>query len=155
MLLEIRRQRSIEPLFSAAAIAIVGLFAVSGTLAARDVFLRWGPMLEAWEGYQGRDNLVSRAVLRWQRYGPVAVDPTVASMLANGTTLYLDLLVRFELDAGGPTPAGPSASSGASAARRRFRVLPGNAALASGERRVESVRDGRGPEWAVVVGGGR
>jgi hypothetical protein len=139
----------------AAAIAIVGLFAVSGALAARDLFLRWGPMLEAWEGYQGRDNLVSRAVLRWKRYGPVAVDPAVASMLANGTTLYLDLLVRYGLDAGGSAPAGPSALSSASAARRRFRVLPANAALASGERRVESVRDGRGTEWAVVSGARR
>jgi hypothetical protein len=138
-----------------AAIAIVGLFAISGALAARDVFLRWGPMLEAWEGYQGRDNLVSRAVLRWQRYGPVAVDPAVASMLANRTTLYLDLLVRYELDAGGSAPAGPSALSSASPARRRFRVLPANAALALGERRVESVRDGRGTEWAVVSGARR
>jgi hypothetical protein len=139
----------------AAAIAIVGLFAISGALAARDVFLRWGPMLEAWEGYQGRDNLVSRAALRWQRYGAVAVDPAVASILANGTTLYLDLLVRYELDAGGPAPAGPSSLSGASAARRRFRVLPANTALASGERRVESVSDGRGTEWAVVFGARR
>jgi hypothetical protein len=136
----------------AAAIAIVGLFTISGALATRDLFLRWGPMLEAWEGYQGRDNLVSRAVLRWQRFGPVAVDSAVASMLANGTTLYLDVLVRYGLDAGGSARAGSPAPSGTSAARRRFRVLPDGAPLATGERRVESVRDGRGTEWAVVVG---
>ncbi len=137
----------------AAAIAIVGLFAISGALAARDVFLRWGPMLESWEGYQGRDNLVSRAVLRWQRYGSVEVDPAVASVLANETTLYVDLLVRYGLDASGPSQGAPAPSSGAARSpRRHFRVLPASAALAPGERRVESVRDGRGTEWAVVAG---
>jgi 4-amino-4-deoxy-L-arabinose transferase-like glycosyltransferase len=134
-----------------AAIAIVGLFVISGALAARDVFVKWGPGLEVSEGYQGRDNLVARAVLRWQRYGPVEVDPDLATVLANGTTLYVGLLVRYGLDASGFAPASPSPAAGP-ASRRHFRVAPSGAQPAPGERAVESVRDGNGKEAAVVLG---
>ena len=134
-----------------AAIAMVGFLAISGALAARDVFLRWGPGLEASEGYQGRDNLVARAVLRWQRYGPVEQDPGLARMLANGTNLYLRLLVGYGLDASGFEPHSPSPAGGAGS-RRRFRVAPAGAEPGPEERAVERVRDGNGQDSAVVFG---
>ncbi len=138
----------------AGGIAVLGLLAISGALAARDVFLRWGPMLEAWEGYQGRDNLVASAVLRWQPYGPVTVDPALSRILANEATLSLDLLVRYRLDAGGAAALRPSASRGAGA-HRTFRIVPAARFPLPGERVVEIVRDGRGTKWAIVFGARR
>ncbi len=138
----------------AGAIAAVGLLAISGTLAARDLFLRWGPMLEAWEGYQGRDNLVASSVMRWQRYGPVIVDPRLSRILANETPYYVDLLVRYRLDAGGPAPLGPSPLRGDSP-HRNFRLVPVTQVPRAGERVVEVVRDGRGTTWALMLGARR
>lgn len=138
----------------AGAIAIVGLLAISGALAARDVFLRWGPMLEAWEGYQGRDNLVAKAVLRWQRYGVVTVDPRLSRILANETTLSVGLLVRYRLDAGGSAPLPPPAPRGDNA-HRAFRLVPSTQLPGARERVVEIVRDGRGTKWALVLGARR
>lgn len=135
----------------AVAIALVGLFAISGALAARDLFLRWGPALEASEGYQGRDNLVARAILRWQRYGRVERDPGLARILANESNLYVDLLVRYGLDAGGSAPPAPSAAAVARISRR-FRMAPSGAKPGPGERIVERLRDGTGRDWAVVFG---
>lgn len=135
----------------AAGIAIVGLFLISGALAARDLFLQWGPMLEASEGYQGRDNLVARAVLRWLPYGPVVVDPEMRRVLANGSDVCLETLVRYRLPIAGSTPSGPGGPTGAGLLRR-FRVAPAGAPPGGGERAVESARDGQGREWAVVFG---
>ncbi len=135
----------------AGAFAIVGFLAISGALAARDVFLRWGPMLDAWEGYQGRDNLVARTVLRWQRYGAVRVDPRLSRILANDTTLWVDLLVRYRLEDGG-TASIPSQTSGDGGAGRSFRLVPATQVPRAGERVVEVVRDGRGTTWALVFG---
>jgi hypothetical protein len=138
----------------AGAIAIIGLLAISGALAARDVFLRWGPMLEAWEGYQGRDNLVAEAVLRWQRYGPVTVDPGLSRVLANETTLSLDLLLRYRFHARASVPLHLPAPR-AGGARRSFRVAPATQVRRAEERVVEIVRDGMGTKWALVLGTGR
>ncbi len=138
----------------AGAIAIVGLLAISGSLAARDVFLRWGPMLEAWEGYQGRDNLMAKAVLRWQRYGPVTVDPRLSRVLANGATLSLNLLVRYRLHAEESASPRPSSPLG-DVARRSFRLVPATQVPLGQERVVEIVRDGRGTKWALVLGARR
>jgi hypothetical protein len=135
----------------AGALAIVGLLAISGALAARDMFLRWGPMLEAWEGYQGRDNLVAKTVLRWQHYGPVSVDSGLSGILANKTTLWVDLLVRYRLDAGAAASSSPPAFAG-DGARRSFRLVPLTQTPRAGERVVEIVRDGRGAKWALVLG---
>ena len=133
----------------AAGIAVVGLFAVSGALAARDLFLRWGPMLETSEGYQGRDNLIARAVLRWMSYGRVEVDPRLTGVLAGGTTVFLEALVRYRMGGGGsPAPAdgaGPRS-------RRIFRVAPASTPPAPQERVLERVRDGTGKEFALVLG---
>ncbi len=135
----------------AGAIAIVGLLAISGTLAARDLFLRWGPMLEAWEGYQGRDNLVASSVMRWQRYGPVTLDARLTRILANETTLYVDLLVRYRLGAGGPAPT-ETPRHRIDGPVRSFRLVPAMQVPRAGEHVVEIVRDGRGTKWASVLG---
>ena len=130
----------------AAAIGILGLLAISGVLAARDVFLRWGPMLEAWEGYQGRDNLLARSALNWDRYGAVSVDPRLSSVLASRSMVFFDVLVRYGL--GEPE----FHLSRASRAERRFLLAPAEVSPTTGGRIVERVRDGRGTLWAVVIG---
>jgi len=136
----------------AAGIAAVGLFLISGALAARDLYLRWGPMLEVSEGYQGRDNLLARAAQRWQRYGWVSVDPGLSSVLANGIPVYLDALVRYQLAGGGSRPSGPGAEAGTQS-KRRFRLALVGTLPSASERLVERVRDGNGKEWALVFGG--
>jgi hypothetical protein len=135
----------------AAAIGILGLLAISGALAARDVFLRWGPMLEAWEGYQGRDNLLARAALRWRPYGRVSVDPRLSSVLASRSMVFFDVLVRYGL---GEQPQAQASAVffQAPRAQRRFLLAPPGVSPGAGERIVERVRDGRGTLWAVVIG---
>ncbi len=133
----------------AAAIGILGLLAISGALAARDVFLRWGPMLEAWEGYQGRDNLLARSALKWGHYGSVSLDPRLSSVLASRSMVFFDVLVRYGL--GEPSQVS-AVSSRASRAERRFLLAPPGVLPGAGERIVERVRDGRGTLWAVVLG---
>lgn len=127
----------------AAAIAAVGLLAICGALAARDLFLKWGPSLEVSEGYQGRDNLLARAALRWRRYGAVTLDPRLETILTDRSPYRLETLIRYRLG------AGDDADRDAVSARRCFRVTLRRAA---GERAVERVRDGSGREWAVVIG---
>jgi hypothetical protein len=131
----------------AAALAAVGLFAVSGALAARDLYLRWGPMLEASEGYQGRDNLLARSALRWESYGSVSLDPDLHRVLANQLPIYYEALVRYRLAASPPAAERMPETRPA----RRFRLVPASAAPGPGERVVERVRDGRGEECALVL----
>jgi hypothetical protein len=107
-------------------------------------------MLEASEGYQGRDNLLARSVARWQAWGWVSVDARLRAVLASGLPVYLDALVRYHLAGGGAPAAGPSADWSAQS-RRRFRLAPAGTAPEPGERLVERVRDGSGREWAVVL----
>jgi hypothetical protein len=133
----------------AAAIGILGLLAISGALAARDVFLRWGPMLEAWEGYQGRDNLLACAALRWRPYGPVSVDPRLSSILASRNRVFFDVLVRYGLGSPEETPVDFTSGSRAG---RRFLLAPSGVPPGGGERIVERVQDGRGTLWAVMLG---
>jgi len=135
-----------------AAIAAIGLLVVSGAIAARDVFLRWGPSLEMSEGYQGRDNLLARAALRWEPFGRVALDPRLTRSLTNDSAYCFDLLVRYRLAANGEArPGGPDSLPPAGRARRHFRLAPPDAPLSPGERTVERVRDNL-KEWAVVLG---
>jgi hypothetical protein len=138
------------PARRAAAITLVGLFAISGVLAARELYLRWGPMLDAWEGYQGCDNLIARSALRWKGYGRVETDSSVAPLLANGATIYLDALVRYQLAAGAVLPAGPAGNTRLQS--RRFRIVRTGAVPLPGERTVEKIRDGRGKDRALVLG---
>jgi hypothetical protein len=129
----------------AAALAAVGLFVVSGALAARDLYLRWGPMLEASEGYQGRDNLLARSALRWESYGSVWLNPDLHRVLANQLPIYYEALVRYRLAVS--TVAPPLAARTA----RSFRLVPAGTVPGAGERLVERVRDGSGREWACVL----
>ena len=134
----------------AAAIGVVGILAVSGALAARDVFLRWGPMLDAWEGYQGRDNLLARAAWRWTPYGAVSVDPRLASVLAGRGMVFFDVLTRYGL--GAPDEETGAVLPRGSRETRRFRLAPPGASPEGDGRIVERIRDGRGTLWAVMLG---
>jgi len=135
-----------------AAIAAVGIFAVSGALAARDVFLRWAPSLEVSEGYQGRDNLLARTVLRWRDQGSVRLDPRLHRILTDGSPYRLEMLVGYRLGAVERAKTDFAAAALPALGRRCFLITVPDAVAAPGERTVERVRDGDGREWAVVIG---
>jgi hypothetical protein len=122
----------------AGALAAVGLLAVSGATGARDALLRWPERRETFDGFHGQDTLLGRARARWERYGAVSPDAT----LAHSPVLF-DAIARFGLD-----PAA-SGSAGTAAGPRAFRIVrPANAA--SG-RTVERIEDRWGRRWGVVV----
>jgi hypothetical protein len=122
----------------AGALAAVGLLAVSGATGARDALLRWPDRRETFDGFHGQDTLLGRAQARWERYGAVSPDATLAH-----SPVLSDAIARFGLD-----PAA-SGSAGTAAGPRAFRVVrPANAA--SG-RTVERIEDRWGRRWGVVV----
>jgi hypothetical protein len=133
----------------AAALALAGLVAVSGTLAARDALDAWPRARETWSGptgFFGEDTLLGRAAVRWGRYGDVRVDPGVGhSALEWGNVARFRIVTRSER-ASWFGPGGPGA-----AGTRSFRVAPPGAVPLPGERRVETVTDGFGQSWAVVL----
>ncbi|HEX4439357.1 MAG TPA: hypothetical protein VH854_04750, partial [Thermoanaerobaculia bacterium] len=123
---------------SAAAIAAAGVLVVAGALGARDALRIWPDRPETFDGFHGQDTLIGRAAARWDRYGDVGI----ASGLGH-SPLTIGAVRRWRLD--------PDAA-GAPSARRGFRVriaAPGDAG-GEGERRVETIADPRGTEWAVV-----
>jgi hypothetical protein len=123
---------------SAAALGAVGVLLVSGALGARDALLEWPGRPETFVGFHGQDTLIGRAAARWGRYGDVEVAPGLGH-----SPLTIGAIARHRLDPDAPpAPASP----------RGFRVritAPSDAARA-GERRVETVRDAWGRDWAVV-----
>lgn len=136
------------PLFStvrrrAAALAAIGLLAISGAVGARDALLRWPERRETFDGFHGQDTMLARAILRWRRYGSVRLAPGLVH-----SSITIQAIVRYELDpdrleATGTFPAGGS---------RSFRLAPPGVTPGSGERVVERVRDTWGREWGVVLG---
>ena len=130
-----------EPRRRAAALAAVGVVAVSGALGARDALLVWPDRPETFEGFHGQDTLIARAALRWERYGEVAVARELghSAVTIEGVRRY-----RLETD----TVADPAGG----VRDRSFRIVPPKSAPSAGERVVERVRDGQGHTWAVVLG---
>jgi hypothetical protein len=125
----------------AAALAAVGLVAVSGALGARDALLLWPDRAGTFEGFHGQDTLVARAALRWERYGEVAVSRDLGH-----SAVTIEGIRRYRLEADRPAePAGLLRG-------RNFRIVPPDAAPSPGERVLERVRDGQGHDWAVVLG---
>jgi hypothetical protein len=123
----------------AAALAAVGILAISGTLAVRDALLDWPERRETFDGFHGQDTLIARAALRWERYGPVSVEPG-----RTHSAITVNAVRRYRLDPGAPVPA-------AGAPRLTARVASPGAQPLSGERAVERVRDAWGRDWGVVM----
>ena len=128
----------------AAAIAALGLVAISGILGARDALRDWPRRRETFDGFHGQDTLLARAAVRWDRYGEVAVSPALAH-----SSITIDAIRRYRLDPDAP-PAG--AARDATAPRRSFRIAAPGTPPQTGERPVERVRDAWGRDWGVVLG---
>jgi hypothetical protein len=127
----------------AAAVAVIGLAAVSGVVGARDAVLRWPEHRDTFLSFGGEDTLIGRAAARWEMYGVVRIASGLARSDAN-----IDIVRRYRLSPpGGAGPADPMPR-----ASRVFRVAGPRSPLGEGERRVEIVRDGFGRDWAVVFG---
>ena len=122
----------------AAALAAVGVLALSGAIGARDALVAWPSRPETFAGFHGQDTLVGRAAARWDRYGTVEVAPGLGH-----SPLTIGAVRRWRLDPdGSPTPAAGRAF--------RIRIAPPSDGGEAGERRVETVADGWGREWAAV-----
>jgi hypothetical protein len=126
----------------AAALAAIGLVAVSGARAARDALVLWPLSEQTFDGFHGQDTLLARAALNWERYGDVTVSPDLghSPITIEGIRRY-----RLEPDRNRPGPSGDGLP-------RSFRIVAPTAAARPGERMVERVRDSWGRDWAVVVG---
>ena len=125
-----------------AAIAAVGLLAVSGALSARDAILRWPERASTFQGFHGQDTLIGRAAVRWERYGTVAI----AAGLGHSPITY-DAIRRYRLDPDLSSRAAPRIREG-----RIFRISAPGRAPALDERIVERISDPWGADWAVVIG---
>jgi dolichyl-phosphate-mannose-protein mannosyltransferase len=128
-----------------AAIAALGLLALSGAFAARDALIRWPQSMRTFDGFHGQDTLIARAMLRWERYGAASFDSGIAS-----SELAVEAVRSYRLD-----PDAPPAAALAGSSRRVFRVHARGASPRAEERVVERVRDTWGREWAVVLGARR
>ena len=125
----------------AAAVAVLGLVAVSGVLGARDALGVWPQRRESFDGFHGQDTMLARAALRWEPYGSV----TVSRGLAH-SAITIEGIRRYRLEPRPPSssPAGPPA--------RSFRIVPPDTPATSSERAVERLRDAWGRDWGVVLG---
>ena len=136
------------PARRAAALAAVGLLAISGAIGARDALFRWGESRETFDYFHGPDTLIGRAALRWERYGRTEADPTLMH-----STITYGAVRRHGLDPDGPSRYG--LGEGTRRTDRAFRIVSPEAARAAPTRVVERVRDAWGREWAVVLAAGQ
>jgi hypothetical protein len=127
----------------AAALAAIGVLAISGALGARDALQTWGESRDTFTYFRGQDTMLGRAAARWERYGRVSVDRGLAHH-----PIALDAVWKYALD---PDGSRGGASEG-DPSPRSFRIVAATTAPASGERAVERIRDGWGKEWGVVLG---
>ena len=126
----------------AAALAALGLVAVSGALAARDSLRFWPQRRETFEGFHGQDTVVARAALRWAPYGSVAISRELGH-----SPITIEGIRRYSLEPcpSSSKPSGPHRI-------RSFRIVPPKTAPAVSERTVERVRDAWGKDWGIVLG---
>ncbi len=60
-----------------AAYVMLGSFAISGALGARDALIVWPEHRATFEGFGGWDTLVGQAAARWDAYGTVRIEPSI------------------------------------------------------------------------------
>jgi hypothetical protein len=125
-----------------AAMAAVGLLAVSGAFGARDAILRWPERASTFQGFHGQDTLIGRAALRWECYGAIAI----ATGLGHSPITY-DAIRRYRLDPDLFSRGAPRIREG-----RIFRISAPGSAPEPEERIVERISDPWGVDWAVVIG---
>jgi Dolichyl-phosphate-mannose-protein mannosyltransferase len=127
-----------------AALAAIGLVAISGALASRDALLRWPVLHETFDGFHGQDTLLARAMVRWERYGEVRLAPDLVH-----SHITVEGIRRYRLDPDLP-PAPPARAAG-----RGFRIVLPGVPRRPGERLVERIGDAWGREWGWVYGARR
>jgi hypothetical protein len=127
----------------AAALLAVGLFAISGAYGTRQALLLWPARRATFDSFHGEDTLIGRAAARWQRQGPVAVQPGLGR-----SDLTIETVRRYRLD----PEAGPAPAERGAGAAKTFRIVAPAVAPGAGERPVERVDDAWGRPWAVVLG---
>ncbi len=138
-----RAPRPVDFSRRAAAIAAVGVVAVSGALGARDALAVWPVQRETFDAFHGQDTLLGRAAARWETFGPVSVESGTEH-----SPITVDAVRRYRLD---PDRAAPGMPLLASISPRAFRVAAPRSAPRGGERVVERVRDAWGRDWGVVL----
>ncbi|MCA1580125.1 MAG: hypothetical protein LC796_01785 [Acidobacteria bacterium] len=127
----------------AAAIAAVGVVAVSGALGARDALAVWPVQRETFDAFHGQDTLLGRAAARWETFGAVSVESGTEH-----SPITVRAVRQYRLDPDGSASSAPPLSS---VAARAFRVADPRSAPRRGERVVERVRDAWGRDWGVVL----
>jgi dolichyl-phosphate-mannose-protein mannosyltransferase len=126
----------------AAAIALLGLVAVSGTVGLRDAIGVWPFRRATFDSFRGEDTLLGQTAARWGRYGEVRVEAGLGR-----SDLTIETVNRYALD-----PDAPAGPSDVSVPPRFFQLRARGTSPSPGQRLVESVRDSWGREWAVVLG---
>lgn len=135
-----------------AAIGAIGLVSIAGVLGARDAVLRWGQSRETFDAFFGQDTLIPRVALRWERFGPVAIDSSIGFEPRVQSPLTMGPIRRYRLDPEEPRRARLFGPRPAGEASRTFRIAPSEAAPGPGERLVERIRDRWGRDWGAVLG---
>ena len=126
-----------------AAVAAVGILAIGGALAARDVLVDWPARRETFDAFHGQDTLLGRAAARWEVFGPVRLDERLAH-----SPILVRTVARWRLD-----PQPPPAPSPTLVGRRSYRIVAAERAAGAG-RPVERIADAWGRTWGVVVAEG-
>lgn len=124
-----------------AAYMVMGGFAISGALGAREALVVWPEHRATFDGFGGWDTLVGQAAARWETYGPVRVDPSIG-----GAPIVFENVRAFRLEPStwnAPGPANILATS--------LRIVGPDVRPDSSERVVERIRDGWGREYGLVL----
>jgi hypothetical protein len=124
-----------------AAYMVMGGFAISGALGAREALLVWPEHRATFDGFGGWDTLVGQAAARWEPYGPVRVDPSIG-----GAPIVFENVRAFRLEPSTWTAQGP-----ASVLATSLRIVGPGVRPGSWERVVERIRDGWGREYGQVL----
>lgn len=134
----------------AAAIAALGLTLISGALAARDVFWRWGESRATFDGFYGQDSMVARAALRWERFGAVEIARDVGFAPFSHSPITIGAIRRYRVDPEDSRWA--ELFGGVSGGEARsLRIVKAGTPPQPGEKSVEHIRDAWGRQWAVVL----
>ncbi len=130
------------------AIAAFGLLGIGAFLGARDALFRWGEAPSTFATYWGESTLIGRAAIRWQRYGLVELDSTLAysPLVVHAVRDY-----RLDPDAKRIESAFFLSSLPARAGARCFRIADPRSSVLTGERRVETIRDAWGRDHGMVL----
>jgi hypothetical protein len=124
-----------------AAYAMLGAFAISGALGAKDALIVWPEHRATFDGFGGWDTLVGQAAARWDAYGNLKIDPSVG-----GTPIVYENVRRSHLGPYGPLDALPAKRLALS-----LRIVGPRVRPEGSERVVERIRDDWGREYGQVL----